>query len=66
MRRNFQDSFKERKQNALSKMYYYFRSWFYTLLQFSKATKEVKIEGTRRQGRRRKQLRDNRKGKKKY
>ena len=47
----------ERKRNVLSKRQNYFRFSFYTLLQFSKATKEVKIEGTRRQGRRRKQLR---------
>jgi hypothetical protein len=36
------------------------------LLQFSKATKEVIIEGTRRQGRRRKQLRDDLKKKTRY
>jgi hypothetical protein len=43
-------------QNVSSKRFNYFRLSFRTLLQFSKALTEVKIEGTRREERRREQL----------
>jgi hypothetical protein len=56
----------ERKRYVLSKKLNYFRLPFHTLLQFSKALTEVKTEGTRRQGRRRKQLRGDLKEKRMY